>query len=101
MEDYAGLILAYISIYQSTFETIWFERAKLLLTELLAHFQDPNFGFYDTRDDHEELLMRIKDTQDNATPSGNSLAALALIQMATYEGKSGWSGMVRKRFVGC
>ncbi len=89
-EDYAGLILAYVALYQSNFEVVWFERARKLLTELLAHFEDPDFGFFDTRDDHEELLKRVKDTQDNATPSGNSLAVLALIQMAAYEGETGW-----------
>jgi len=66
------------------------------MSVLLAHFQDPNYGFYDTSDDHEELLVRIKDTQDNATPSGNSLAALALIQMASYEGEPSWQEMAEK-----
>ena len=99
LEDYAGLILAYLALYQSNFEVIWFERAKILLTELLTHFQDPEFGFFDTRDDHEELLIRIKDVQDNASPCGNSLAALALIQMAAYEGESTWQEMAEKALV--
>jgi uncharacterized protein YyaL (SSP411 family) len=96
LEDYAGLILAYISLYQSNFETVWFQRAKILLTELLSHFRDPEFGFFDTRDDHEELFMRVKDIQDNATPSGNSLAVLALIHLAAYEGESAWIEMSEK-----
>jgi uncharacterized protein len=99
LEDYAGMILAYIALYQSNFETIWFQRAKLLLAELLAHFRDPDFGFYDTRDNHEELLMRVKDMQDNATPSGNSLAVSVLIQMAAYEGESTWREMAEEAFL--
>jgi uncharacterized protein len=99
LEDYAGLILANISLYQSNFETVWFQHAKILLTELLTHYQDPEFGFFDTRDDHEELLIRVKDIQDNATPSGNSLAVLALIQMAAYEGESSLLEMSEKAFL--
>ncbi len=61
------------------------------LTEMiLSHFKDANGGFFDTRDDHEELLFRPKDIQDNATPSGNALAACALLQMAAYEGRKDW-----------
>jgi hypothetical protein len=98
LEDYAGLILGYIDLYQSTFETLWFRRSKILLAELLTHFQDPEFGFFDTRADHEELLLRIKSTQDNATPSGNSLASLALIELATYDGESSWRDIVKTSF---
>lgn len=90
LEDYAGLISGYIGLYQSDFQTIWFEHARTLLVELLAHFQDPEYGFFDTRDDHERLLMRLKDTQDNATPSGNSMAAFALLQLSSYEGEIQW-----------
>jgi hypothetical protein len=96
LEDYAGLILAYITLYQSNFETLWFSRARILFNELLAHFRDPDFGFFDTRDDHEKLLVRIKNTQDNATPSGNSLAALASIQLAAYESEGDWLSIVEE-----
>ena len=36
------------------------------------------------------LLYRPKDLQDNATPSGNALAAQLLLQLSTYEGHSHW-----------
>ncbi|HLE73454.1 MAG TPA: hypothetical protein VI688_04360, partial [Anaerolineales bacterium] len=48
------------------------------------HFRDPAGGFFDTRDDHEALITRPKDQQDNATPSGSALAATALLHLATY-----------------
>jgi uncharacterized protein YyaL (SSP411 family) len=54
---------------------------------MLAHFYDSaNGGFYDTSDDHEALIHRPKDVQDNATPSGNAMAAHLLIQLSLYTG---------------
>lgn len=88
LEDYAGLILGLLSMYQSDPNPRWFSTAQRLCGEMLAHFQDPEGGFFDTRDDHESLLLRPKELQDNATPSGNALAAAALIQMAAFTGET-------------
>jgi len=84
LEDYAGLILALLSLYQSDPNPEWYTAALKLADEIVAHFVDPSGGFFDTRDDHEKLLVRPKDIQDNATPSGNALAVTALLQLATY-----------------
>ena len=56
---------------------------------MIEKFNDPNGGFFDTASDEENLLIRPKDVQDNATPSGNALACEALIKLAAYtdEGK--------------
>jgi uncharacterized protein YyaL (SSP411 family) len=87
LEDYAALCLALLSLYQSDPAPRWFEAAQRLADDMLAHFADPAGGFFDTRDDHESLITRPKDLQDNATPCGNSLAALALRQLAAYTGE--------------
>ncbi len=84
LEDYASLILGLLSLYQSGGETRWFVHAQNLAAELLAHFRDPAGGFFDTRDDHERLVTRPKDLQDNATPSGNALAAKALLELSAF-----------------
>lgn len=64
--------------------------ALLLADQMVAHFSDPAGGFFDTRDDHEALLVRPKDIQDNATPSGNALACMALLQLAAYGDRGTW-----------
>ncbi len=87
LEDYAGLILALLSIYQTDPQVRWFSAAARLADDMLAHFTDPRGGFFDTRDDHEALLYRPKDLQDNAVPSGNALAAQALLQLSAYTGR--------------
>jgi uncharacterized protein YyaL (SSP411 family) len=86
LEDYAALILGLLALYQSDPDVRWYSFAEKLAAEMLEHFRDSNGGFFDTRDDHEQLITRPKDQQDNATPSGNSLAATALLQLAAYNG---------------
>jgi hypothetical protein len=90
LEDYAALNLALLSLYQSDPDVRWFAEAEKLAGEMIAHYSDPKGGFFDTRDDHEKLVTRPKEVQDNATPSGNALAALALLQLSTYSGNGDW-----------
>ena len=90
LEDYAGLVLALLALYQSDPNPEWYSMALLLGDQMVAHFSDPDGGFFDTRDDHEPLLVRPRDIQDNATPSGNALAAMALLQLAAYGDRGAW-----------
>lgn len=84
LEDYAALILGLIELYQTDFQDKWFAFAKELTEEMLELFPDPAGGFFDTSVDSQELLLRPKDLQDNATPSGNALACEALLRLAAY-----------------
>jgi uncharacterized protein YyaL (SSP411 family) len=90
LEDYAALILGLLALYQSDPEARWYAAAEKLAAEMQAHYADPAGGFFDTRDDHEALITRPKDEQDNATPSGSALAANALLQLAAYSGNGAW-----------
>jgi len=93
LEDYAGLTHALLTLYQSDPNPAWYATALKMGDEMVAHFADPNGGFFDTRDDHETLLIRPRDIQDNATPSGNALAATALLELAAYGDRSDWRGV--------
>jgi uncharacterized protein YyaL (SSP411 family) len=54
---------------------------------MIGRFLDEHDGgFYDTSDDHEALIHRPKDVQDNAVPSGNAMAATVLLKMSLYTG---------------
>lgn len=96
LEDYAGLILALLALYQSNPSTEWYFSALKLADEMVEHFVDPNGGFFDTRDDHETLLVRPKDIQDNATPCGNALAATALLELAAYGDRTEWRDLAEE-----
>jgi uncharacterized protein len=84
LEDYAALILGLLELYQTDFNARWFSSARELTDEMIELFVDPNGGFFDTPKNSEELLLRPKDTQDSATPSGNALAAEALLKLSAF-----------------
>lgn len=81
LEDYAALALGLLELYQTDFDNRWFSLAKELTHEMIELFSDPEGGFFDTPNNGETLLIRPKEIQDNATPSGNALACEALIKL--------------------
>ncbi len=87
LEDYAHLIEGLLALYQATFAPRWYAAARELAEAMIAHFSDPQGGFYDTSDDHETLIARPRDLQDNAAPSGNALAATVLLKLAGLAGE--------------
>jgi uncharacterized protein YyaL (SSP411 family) len=58
-----------------------------VLDAALAHFAAPGGGFYDTADDAEQLISRPADPTDNATPSGLSSVAAALVTYSALAGE--------------
>jgi uncharacterized protein YyaL (SSP411 family) len=84
LEDYAYFIEGLLELYQTTFEPSWFLAAQELAETILKHFADSEGMFYDTSDDHETLITRPRDLQDNATPSGNAMAVAALLKLAGF-----------------
>jgi uncharacterized protein YyaL (SSP411 family) len=84
LEDYAALTLGLIELYQTDFQDRWFAAAQELVEDMIDLFNDPNSGFFDTSIENRDLLLRPKDLQDNATPSGNALACEALLKLAAF-----------------
>ncbi|HEU4840322.1 MAG TPA: hypothetical protein VFT09_02740, partial [Ilumatobacteraceae bacterium] len=65
----------------------WFVLARGLVDRILDRFADPAGGFFDTADDHERLITRPKDVQDNAVPSGGAMATTVLLRLAAWTGE--------------
>jgi uncharacterized protein YyaL (SSP411 family) len=84
LEDYSYLIEGLLELYQTAFDAQWFVAAQELAETMVARFQAPDGGFFDTSDDHETLITRPRDLQDNATPSGNAMAVTALLKLAGF-----------------
>ena len=83
LEDYAFLIEGLVTLYETTGETCWLDQALTLTDRMIDEFWDKtNGGFYFTGNSHEQLIVRSKDYFDNATPSGNSVAAILLQRLA-------------------
>ena len=90
LEDYTHLADGLLALYEATFEERWFTTARALMDRVLARFADPAGGFFDTADDHERLVTRPKDVQDNAVPSGNAMAVRVLLRLAAWTGVGGY-----------
>ena len=88
LEDYAFLLEALITLYESTFEERWYREAVALADTLIAQFEDrEKGGFFTTARDRTELPVRRKDLEDSPVPSGNSAAAFALLRLALLSGE--------------
>ncbi|MGH2466879.1 MAG: thioredoxin domain-containing protein, partial [Candidatus Limnocylindrales bacterium] len=87
LEDHAALADGLLALYEATFDERWFAAARRLLDRVLDHFTDPAGGWFDTADDGERLIIRPKSIQDGAVPSGNALAATALLRLAAFTGE--------------
>ncbi|MEJ2759627.1 MAG: thioredoxin domain-containing protein, partial [Anaerolineales bacterium] len=90
LEDYASFGLALIALYQSDFNPDWFNLAVQLANQIFDHFYDPKTGLYDTANDHQTLILRPQESQDNATPSGSSLAVQLFLTLAAYTGEDNY-----------
>ncbi|MFD9001664.1 thioredoxin domain-containing protein [Streptomyces sp. NPDC059582] len=87
LEDYADVAEGFLALASVTGEGVWLEFAGLLLDHVLAGFVDPELGaLYDTAADAERLIRRPQDPTDNATPSGWTAAAGALLGYAAQTG---------------
>ena len=82
LDDYAAYILAQLLLYRDTLESEYLNRARRLCNKAIADFGDNAGGFYLYGKDHEELILRPKETYDGAIPSGNSLMAYDLVRLS-------------------
>lgn len=92
LEDYAFFIDGLLALYEATGELRWLQEAKRLADVMNDEFWDEQEGgYFYTGRSHEELIVRSKDYLDNATPSGTSVAADALLRLAVLTGNEDYS----------
>ena len=85
-EDYGDLAEGLLALHQATGSADYLRVAGSLLDTAVERFGDGRGGFYDTADDAEALIQRPQDPTDNATPSGSSALAGALLTSAALTG---------------
>ena len=97
LDDYAYLMAALIELLQSEFSLRDLEFAEQLAEVLLAQFEDAEGGgFFFTARDHEALIHRPKPGYDNATPSGNAVAAWGLGRLAALTGEQRYAAAAER-----
>jgi uncharacterized protein YyaL (SSP411 family) len=86
--DHAALVDAFTHLAEATGQARWIGEAIRTADTMLDHFWDVDRGgLFTTPDDGERLVARQKDLFDNATPSANSTAALALYRLGALTGE--------------
>jgi len=89
LDDYACLANSLVSLYEAGFDEHWVDLAVELADVMLAQFADADGGgFFYTAADHETLITRPKEVHDSSTPSGNAMAATALLRLGKLCGRA-------------
>jgi uncharacterized protein YyaL (SSP411 family) len=89
LDDYAFLTWGLLELYETTFEPQWLQAACDHMDACLDRFWDAERGgFYMTPDDGEALIVRPKDANDGAMPSGNSVQLTNLLRLARFTGRT-------------
>jgi hypothetical protein len=88
LDDYANLIAGLLSLYECDFDLRWLSEAVRLTDAMIETFWDTERGgFYFTSEENTDVVARMKDFFDNATPSGNSVAADVLLRLSVLTGR--------------
>ncbi|MBC5637667.1 thioredoxin domain-containing protein [Ornithinibacillus sp. BX22] len=91
LDDYAYLVWAYLELYQVDFNLEYLSKGKHQLDVMIDLFWDKqDGGFFFSGKNNEQLISNDKEIYDGATPSGNSVAALMLVQMGSLTGETSY-----------
>ena len=97
LEDYAFFADGLIHLYQATLEPRYLEAAIKFTETMVEQFWDEGSGgFFATSADHETLIQRPKDWDDNAVPAGNTVACEVLLKIAAYTGNNNYTKRVER-----
>jgi uncharacterized protein len=86
LDDYACLADGLLSLYEATFDERWLVAASELVGVVVREFADNAGGWFDTASDAEPLIVRPKEMQDGATPSGGAAASAVILRLAELTG---------------
>jgi uncharacterized protein YyaL (SSP411 family) len=91
LEDYAAVASGLVDLYEACFDPAWLRWAGELADTMLARFEDPGQGgCFGSPGPGDDLLFLQKPLYDGAIPSGNTLAARALLRLAGHLGRPGF-----------
>lgn len=91
LDDYAFLVQALISLQEITADTAWIDRAGELTDHVIQQFGETSTGFFFyTPVGQQDVIVRKKEVYDGAVPSGNSIMAYNLWQLAILLDKNDW-----------
>ncbi len=90
LEDYAALGDALLTLYEADFDPRWFRLAQGLAQQMLERFVDDEGNLCDTAAGQDDLIVRPRRREDNATPSGAALATRLMLRLWALTGREDW-----------
>lgn len=97
LNDYAFFISSLITLYETTFDINWLIEAEKLTERMIEKFWDTSSGgFFFTSASHKNLITRTKPIYDGSIPSGNSIAAYALLRLSKLRDNKGYYAKAEK-----
>ena len=91
LDDYANMARAALALNEVTGEPAYLAQAEAWMATLDRHYWDAaGGGYFFTADDAEALIIRTKSAHDNATPAGNSVAAMVNARLYYLTGKDAY-----------
>ncbi len=97
LEDYAFFVQGVLDLFESTGNARWLAIAKDLTGRMIALFLDNDSGgFFETATGDGSVIARLKEHYDGAEPSGNSVAILNLLRLATLVGLPDWRDVAER-----
>ncbi|CAJ1081174.1 spermatogenesis-associated protein 20 [Xyrichtys novacula] len=91
LDDYAFIISGLLDLYEATLQMEWLEWAEeLQLRQDVLFLDDQGGGYFCSDPTDGTVLLRLKEDQDGAEPSGNSVSASNLLRLSHYTGRQDW-----------
>jgi hypothetical protein len=82
-EDYAFLVQGLLDLYEASFDVRWLQWAESLQEKMDELFFDTaRGGYFNSRADDVNLVLRLREDYDGAEPAPSSVAALNLLRLA-------------------
>ena len=94
LDDYAFLVRGLLALHEAQGDESWLRAAAELTEEQIRRLRDPEGGFF-VAAEGPDLLFRSKDVFDGATPAGNAVAVLNLLELAERTGETAWRSEAR------
>jgi uncharacterized protein YyaL (SSP411 family) len=85
LDDYAALANGLVDLFEADFDPAWLHWAGEVADAMRVRFEDRAAGgFFTTQAGQTDIVLRQKPGFDNAIPSGNTLAAKALLRLGIH-----------------
>jgi len=87
LEDYAYFFEALITLYETSLQSEWLDKARQLADAMIKEFWDKDEGgFFLSGKLREQLVAKLKNPADEAMPSANAIASMALLKLGRLTG---------------